>query len=504
MIVQVLWVCVVLLLIIAILEVFWPKTLNEGFSSLMAVGESPFWSMHMPRRGDVGIGQEQAGYIQDLRYFADYVDVQGLGIKHDFCRMVQPSTGSKQDAFFACALGGTEGLSSIGFRSQSVKQGFNISRDDYMAVTSYDSIGYCRILKLNEFLMPYQPICTSTALNGFRDVSLDTTDPNPPEEIQELLNFYQGILFWLRFYDDTLDYAQNMTIMKAAGCAVEEAPPKPAIARTLFFDGDSQFLKVGDSADLTFGDTIDLRYMRAFSFWVYFDEFTNNAKVFDFGNGPGKNNVFLGIIGRGNATASQKPIRLNGCLLQNDSTVPAKPSGAQNVDETTPQNLMETTSANVNDFDCPKPEIFGRTLPAIQPFAMPQFTSKTADLLYEIWDNQQRKLHVQIPDAFPLRKWTHVAMTATNQDAARPTLTFYINDELVDTEVDAWLPQDGATQSNYIGKSNWMNATSDASNADELFKGQLFDFRGYNQFMTRAKVTETYRWGLKKLGLADS
>ena len=135
---------------------------------------------------------------------------------------------------------------------------------------------------------------------------------------------------------------------------------------------------------------------------------------------------------------------------------------------------------------------------------MPQFTSKTADLLYEIWDNQQRKLHVQIPDAFPLRKWTHVAMTATNQDAARPTLTFYINDELVDTEVDAWLPQDGATQSNYIGKSNWMNATSDASNADELFKGQLFDFRGYNQFMTRAKVTETYRWGLKKLGLADS
>jgi len=113
MIVQVLWVCVTLLLIIAVLEVFWPKTLNEGFSSLMAVGESPFWSMHMPLRGDVGIGQEQAGYIQDLRYFADYVDVQGLGVKHDFCRMVLPSTGSKQDTFFACALGGTEGLSSI-------------------------------------------------------------------------------------------------------------------------------------------------------------------------------------------------------------------------------------------------------------------------------------------------------------------------------------------------------------------------------------------------------
>jgi hypothetical protein len=119
------------------------------------------------------------------------------------------------------------------------------------------------------------------------------------------------------------------------------------------------------------------------SFWVYFDEFTNNAKIFDFGNGAGKDNIFIGIIGRGNETAQMDTIRLNPCGLDNTSTVPKAPSGAQNVEETTPENLMATSSANVDEYDCPKAEIYGRTLPPVQPFAMPQFKATSADLLYE-------------------------------------------------------------------------------------------------------------------------
>jgi len=506
MIVQVLWICVSILLVIAVFEIFWPDKLNEGFSSLIGVGDSPFWALHMPRRGDVGMNpkSEQGGYLREARYFADYVDVQNLGVKHDFCRMVQLASGTEKDTFFACALGGTEGLSSISFKTQSVKQGFQISRDDYMNMTSYNTIGYCRILKLNEFDTPFQAICTATTENGFKDSALDTQDSNPPEEIQTLLNFYSGIVFWLRLIDDTKDYAQNLKIMTAGQIGVEETPPKPTIARTLHFDGYGQFLKIGDKPDLSFGDKIDLRYLRAISFWVFFEEFTNNAKIFDFGNGAGKDNVFLGIIGRGNENASQTPIRLNGCLLQNDSTVPEAPSGAQNVDETTPEYLMRTSSANVNEFNCDQPEIYGRTMPAVQPFAMPQFRATSADLLYEVWDSQQRKLHVQIPGVFPLQKWTHVVLTTTNNDAARPTLTFYVNGELVDTEVDAWLPQNGSTTKNYIGKSNWADDTSQASNADELFKGQLFDFRGYKTPMRPSKLKDTYQWGLQKLGLQDS
>ena len=503
MIIQALWVGLCILLIVAVLEVFWPATLTEGFQSLVSVGDSPFWALHMPRRGDVGVDHatETPGYIRDNRYYSGYSDIQRLSVDHDFCRMVMPEDGSHGDLFLACALGGTEGLSSVAFRSRSVKQGFRISRDDYMAKMADDTVAYCRILKVNDPTQPYQIVCTSTTDKGFKASLMDGTDPNPPEDMQQLLNFYVGIVFWLRLIDDMVDYAGNLTIMAGAGIYVEELPPKPPVARALAFDGINQFVRLGDNPDLTFGDTVNLRYLRAVSLWVYFDEFTNNAHIFDFGNGAGKDNVWLGIVGRGNAEAQTQPIRLNGCLLQNESTVPGYPSGAQNVDETTPQNLMETSAANVNEFSCQKPEVYGREMPPVQPFAIPPFKAQTADLVYEIWDHQQRKLHVQVPGVFKLKQWTHIAITATNSDAARPTLTIYANGQLVDTEVDAWLPQTSSTRFNYLGKSNWMNTMTNDENADEYFKGQLFDFRGYNQFMKPAKVKETYRWGLQKLGL---
>jgi hypothetical protein len=135
---------------------------------------------------------------------------------------------------------------------------------------------------------------------------------------------------------------------------------------------------------------------------------------------------------------------------------------------------------------------------------MPTFRATSADLLYEVWDHQQRKLHIQIPQAFRLQKWTHVLMTTTNWDATRPTLTFYIDGKLASTQVDAWLPQTASTERNYIGKSNWANDTSGAANADEYFKGKLFDFRAYKRPFKPTKVKETYQWGKKYLGLESS
>ena len=45
--------------------------------------------------------------------------------------MVQKGSDEKEK-FFACALGGTENLSSTSFRSPSVRDGFVLGRDDYM------------------------------------------------------------------------------------------------------------------------------------------------------------------------------------------------------------------------------------------------------------------------------------------------------------------------------------------------------------------------------------
>ena len=52
-----------------------------------------------------------------------------------------------------------------------------------------------------------------------------------------------------------------------------------------------------------------------------------------------------------------------------------------------------------------------------------------------------------------------------------------------------------------VGKSNWANVTSQYGNRDELFKGSLFDIRGYGIPLGKSVVKESYLWGKKMLGL---
>jgi hypothetical protein len=494
-----LWIALILLIAIAIIEFWKPALINEGFANLISVGDSAFWIKWMPRRGDVGPTptEEQAGYIRDIRYFAGYTDVQRIGQDHDFCRMVQ-SEADPEDTFFACALAATEGLSSVKYRTPSVKDGFELSRDDYMRdVLGEGRSSYCRILKTVSNTFEAQ--CNPAGDDSFKSSLI--TDTAPPEEIARLLRFYQGIMFWFRFRDDMLDYAKNVTQVSRAGeIEIDESPTAP-ITRGLSFNGKDQFLRLGDSPDLTFGDTISLRTLRAISIWVYFDEFTNNAHVFDFGNGAGKDNVFLGIIGRGDQGIQQdQPLLTNECGGALD-TVPTKPSGAQCVDAVDPRVAMETSSANVNVWDCPKPEVFGRVMPPLQPTFTSPHESRTASLLYEVWDGQMRKVHIKISGVIPLRKWCHLVMTMTSNQPTSSGLHLYRDGERIYTEENAFLPQQSYTTNNYIGKSNWMNVTENDQNADELFRGSIFDFRGYQSFMSPEKIKETYEWGRERLGL---
>jgi hypothetical protein len=357
--------------------------------------------------------------------------------------------------------------------------------------------GYCRILKTGTDT--FEAKCNPAGDTSFK--SSLVTDANPPENIKTLLNFYEGIVFWLRFRDDMVDYAKNLTVAKAGNITIEENPPNPPVTEGLEFNGRDQFLRIGDAKDLSFGDNVQLRYLRAVSFWVFYDEFTNNAKVFDFGNGAGKDNVFVGIIGRGNAGKQTNDILKPTCIDQAITTVPSPPSGQQCTLEQSPETALITSSANVNLWDCPKPELFGRIMKPIQPKASPPGDATTADLVYEIWDSKQRKLHIQVKNAIPLRKWVHIVITAGDNDAWKPSLKIYRNGELIHTEGAAWLPQTNYTTNNYIGKSNWSNVTSPYENADELFKGRLFDFRGYRIAMDEKKVKDTYKWGKQLLGL---
>ena len=134
-------------------------------------------------------------------------------------------------------------------------------------------------------------------------------------------------------------------------------------------------------------------------------------------------------------------------------------------------------------------------MPQTQPFSIPPHEATTADLVYEIWDHQQRKMHCQVKNAISLRQWAHVVITTRNTDAFRPDLEFYINGKLLYTEAAAWLPQNNSTTYNYIGKSNWQDVTSPYQNADELFKGKLYDFRGYRTPMAASKIASAYKSG---------
>lgn len=493
-----LWFSIIILTSFLILAWFPPlRRRIENFTDGIPIGDSAFWARFMPRRGDVSIDptEEEAGYRRDPRYFAGYTDIQRLGVQHDFCRTVVPVNGDDQDAFVACALAGTDGLSSISYRTHTVRQGLLRTRDDYMRDVNGDGRAeYCTIIPHSG--KSAEIICYKAGESSFSKST--TIDNDPPEEFKILLTFYDGALVWLRMRDDLVDYAQAASISRAGKIETLEYIPKEDPTKGIQFNGADQFLRLGEEGSLEFGSKIPLRFMRAVSVWVYFDEFTNNAHIFDFGNGPGKDNVFLGIIGRGSASMSQdiKPL-----LCGDDSTIPEWPNDTtktlKNTQYLSPQDAAVKQQGN----SCPNPEIVGRKMPALQP--MQPLTGESADIIYEVWDSKDRKMRITLPAAMQLKRWTHIAITALNTDALRPDIGVYINGELKHKEPSGHLPQSSTTAKNYIGKSNWMDNFSQYNNKDELFKGSLFDFRMYATPMTPDKIKDTVIWGKKQLNIVQ-
>ena len=250
--------------------------IKEGFSSMVSPSESDagFLGAIFPARGDIGDNMEEKGYQQDPRYFHGYTDVQSLKLNKDYCRMVVPvkAASKKEDpleAFFACALAGTEGLSSVRFRTPSIKQGFRCSRDDYMRDIAKDGRNaYCSIVKVDS--NSFEPRCYRAFDTEFGQTKYK--DAAPPENIKTLLEFYDGIFGWLRLRDDIVDYAKNLHVMRAGDIVIDEEP-NPVVTQGLHFNGANQFLRIGENTDLVFESKVSLRFMRAVSVWVYFDEF---------------------------------------------------------------------------------------------------------------------------------------------------------------------------------------------------------------------------------------
>jgi len=493
------WIGLCLLLGALILEIFAPARLAEGFQSLVPYTDPKptIISNLIIKRSDVGIGREQGGFFQDRRYFAGYADVQRYGIQNDFCRMVTLS--GEEGMMFACALAGTTG-SPTGYRTKTVKDGFRVSRDDYMRDILKDGRqAYCRILKQRD--LTYQPMCVRALDGRFNDK--DEMDSDPPEEILTMLDFYAGCEMWLRLRDDMLDYMGKAIVQFAGGMKIDQTP-RPTITQALYFNGKDQFVRFGDTSELSFGNVVKMRSVRAFSVWVKFDSFTNNAHIFDFGDGPGVNNTFMGILGKGDASEDSGNRVRPGADCP-ETTIPDGPSGAQFCAEMRPQDAYEASAANVDDFVCPGISVFPNKAEPLQSKSVKPVANATrATLQYEVWEQKLRKVQIKVNGAIPLGKWTHIVITARNMDAMRPDLCVYINGNLAFTQLQGYLPQAKVTSNNYLGKSNWANDFSGYELRDELFNGSMFDFRMYSAAIPESKVKRILQWGMNKLGMDNS
>lgn len=513
---MVLNIVVVALAIFLIIDIWKPFAfLREGF--MTGPGDNQFMFAYFPRRGDISFGSDQANFIQENRHVMGYADIQGLGVKHDFCRMLVPKgTKGSDDSqkFFACALAGTENLESTSFKTLTVAEGFRTSRDDYMRDVDGDGkTDYCAVVKMPGGRFEAQCYRVLTTTFDTRQM----IDTNPPKDIAEIVYFYEGIMFWFRFIDDMKDYAENLTTYTSGNLEIDEVDVKTLpsqlmeenattnlddriqITDGLKFNGINQFIRLGDSPDMSFGRKITLPTMKAICFWVKFDEFTNNAHILDFGNGAGIDNVFIGIVGRGDQSLDDSSELRKG----DTCVIPEPPSGPQPVPDMTPQALMLST-ANVDEYVYDK-EVLPRNLPAMKPFnsvkAQAHGNPKTATLIYEVWNGKLRMDHVNVLKAFTLGKWTHCCITTASSDGVRPALQVWINGIKMAEKEGAHLPQTAITSNNYLGKNNWQKESSQFENKPELFRGGLFDVRGYSQPMNEDKILKTIAWGKKRLGI---
>lgn len=490
-----------LLLIIVCWEWLRSRAFVEGFTDGVVPAYFARW---FPRRSDVAPGQqrESEGWIRNPRYFEGYVDVQRLGYKADFCRVLEKED-APESRIMACALAGQEGLDPFLYRTESSRAGFRFSRDDYFRDVNDDGReDYGRILKIAE--APNDAWEATAVLAGVdRFKPSEIPDHEPPPEIAELLYFFEGLMVWYRFYDDILDYAENTQVSIAGKASVDETPKRISdgtktngLRLNMLPAGSgqekppqNQFLKIGEYPRLEFDSKISLRNLRGISTWVYFEEFTQNARIFDFGNGAGKDNVLLGIEGKGNDPGAFG--RLNA-----RPPADAKVCRTRFSQEVSPQEYLASSDANVDEWECPDPELVDSIYPKDE---IAPSEEKKANLLFEIWDAQQRKMRIRVLNCIPLKKWVHIALTTTDNLAFRPTWEVYIDGERVFREEDGHMPLQNYTTKNYIGRSNWEGVTSQYEDADERLRGALFDLRFYRTPMSVDKIKRTVQWGKRLL-----
>lgn len=438
-----------------------------------------------PLRSDIGYSrdgwEEESGYERDLRYSETFADVQGFGVAADFCRAVQRK-GDPDSLRMACALGRREGFDTMEYRTRSRGEGFRWSRDDYWkssydrakAVNNYDGsnsghaerMDYCRIVK-DEMTGEWYSSCAIAGRDGFNVA--EERDTSPPPHIRQLLEAYEGITTWFRFFDDTIDYAQN-TVLEFHGRPGIPTLLKADVSRGLQFNRlltmekspslKRDYVRWGEPGTLALDQVVQPRQIRAVSFWIWLDTLGDNPHVLDCANsdesGAKRDRVWIGVEG-GDADlpAAVRPITQPAAEIRPDLALAA---GVPPVEPLLPDRALPVTHNQAHKDTEPK---------------------KSATWVFEIWDGEQRIMRLAGPHTARKEKWQHVVLTTTDATTWWPTWQLWVDGEVVANRIEGRTIPAVTLTENYLGRD---------------LRGCLQDFRVYTEPMHADKIAAARLW----------
>lgn len=416
-----------------------------------------------PLRSDIGFARdgwkEDASYERDLRYREAFADVQGIGTASDFCRAVS-RTGDPGSLHVACALGRRDGMDNMEYRSRSVREGFHFSRDDYWRVGTAGRMDYCRILR-DEMDGTWYSSCAVAGPDGFKKI--EARDTNPPPAIRNLLEAYEDIAVWYRWFDDGVDYASN-TEYETHGRTAIPALLNAEVSRGAEFNrwplaaqeaGEPalplrDYVRWGEPGSLTLDQTVQPRQIRAIAFWVFLDTLARNPTVMEC-SAPSDSNVKKDLMWIG--------------VEGGDAELPPVPH-QEPAQEIRPHQALGLTDQ-------------------VEPVRLPTHTKAAATWVFEIWDGEQRIMRLAAPAGnAKANTWQHVAVTTVEDTKWWPTWHLWIDGRLVATKPEGRTLTAMELTHNYIGRD---------------MRGCVQDFRVYTAPLPAPKIEMAVRAGKKRL-----
>jgi hypothetical protein len=347
-------------------------------------------------------------------------------------------------------------MDNMEYRSRSLREGFRFSRDDYWRVGAAGRMDYCRILR-DEMDGTWYSSCAVAGPDGFKKV--EARDTNPPLAIRRVLEAYEDITVWYRWFDDGLDYAANTEyeihggaeIPKLLGVEVSRGAEFNRWPLAAQEAGDvapplRDYVRWGEPGSLTLDQTVQPRQIRAIAFWVFLDAFGKDCTVMESFNSGGNDRMWIGVEG------GAPPLP------------PVPP--AQPAEEIRPQQALTLTHQ-------------------VEPVRMMTETKGAATWVFEIWDTEQRIMRLAAPAGNArTNTWQHVVVTTVEDDKWWPTWQLWVDGQLVATKPEGRTSPATELTYNYLGRD---------------MRGCLQDFRVYKAPMPAPKIEAAVHAGRARL-----